>query len=176
MRVSLNYRFLLRLGIALALLDTALCGAAAWLVFQNAIVIPLWGPESLAAFLFYNGALTGFLFGFVVTKYTQNALRTHQVLPLHWHHKSQTMIDKMPSGTFHRSFILGLCGVLFAFLTLVLLELQNRQALLFSELIILSSIQAALCGAGITAMAFYRALGDKFSTTKPVSPQLQRDV
>lgn len=165
----MNYRFLLRLGTGLALLNVVLNAAAAWLLFHNYEVVPLWGPASMAALLFCSGGLMGLIFGYLATRATRFALRTCRALPLHWHLKSQTLIDRMPAGTFHRSFILGLCGIFFAYLTLLLLEIQDRQALLLREFMVLLSIQAALSCAGVTAMAFYRALGDEINTKTKVA-------
>lgn len=143
------------------MLNMLLNTAVAWLMLHSQAAVPLWGQASMAAFMLCSGGLTGFIFGYIATRATWFGLRSSQVLPLHWHLKSQTLIDRLPAGTFHRSFILSLCGILFTYLTLLLLEAQDRSGLLLHEFIVLLSIQSALAGAGITAMAFYRALGDQ---------------
>ncbi|WP_196267507.1 hypothetical protein [Pontibacter sp. 172403-2] len=163
----MNYRFMLKLGGTVALLNMLLNAGIAWLVLHSLETVPLWGPASIASFMLCSGGLAGFIFGYIATRATWFALRSSQALPLHWHLKSQTLIDRLPGGTFNRSFILGLCGILFTYLTLLLLEVQDRPGLLLHEFMVLICIQAALAGAGVTAMAFYRALGDrKIAKTK----------
>jgi len=159
---------MLKLGTAVALLNMLLNAGMAWIILHSQAAVPLWGQASIAAFMLCSGALTGLIFGYIATRATWMGLRSSQVLPLHWHLKSQTLIDRLPASTFHRSFILSLCGILFTYLILLLLEVEDRSGLLLHEFIVLISIQAALSGAGITAMAFYRALSDKTAAKKNI--------
>ncbi|WP_242918881.1 hypothetical protein [Pontibacter liquoris] len=160
MRMSSNYKFMLQLGGLATLLNMLLHLAVAWVLWHDKENVPLWGKASMVSFMFIGGGLAGFIVGYVVTKATRYALLKRWVFPLHWHLKSQTLIDRLPRRIFYRSFMLALSGVLFAFITLLCFKALNLTTLAAPEFLIFISLLAFLLASTVTVMAFYRALGD----------------
>lgn len=161
MEISLNYRFLIGLGLVLALGSGAVCLLLVQLLWLPQEQLQLWGQRSMATYLFSYSVLFGFLLGWLATKATRRALRTNQVLPLHWHLKSQTLIDRLPSRTFNRAFMFALAGAVIAAIMVVLLELQNLYYMPYTDFLTLAAVYAICMALAITTMAVYRALGDK---------------
>jgi hypothetical protein len=162
MMISLNYKFLLTTGLILALLNCSINGFVAWFVWHEAAIVPIWGPWSVATHMLVSSMLVGFVIGYIATKITRRALRDRQVLPLHWHLKSQTFIDRLPSHSFARAFMLSLAAAIMAGIALMLLDLLKVRALPVNEFIIFKIIFAALLSGAVTVMAVYRAMGDTF--------------
>lgn len=161
MHISLNYRFIIQLVIILTLASLILNLLLSNILWLSYAELPLWGQQSVATHLLFYSVLAGFILGWVATKATRRALRNRKVLPLHWHRKSQTLIDKLPSKTFSRSFMFALAGFSIAAILLFLLSLLRLSYIPyygFQELLIIYTI---CFSAAITLMAVYRALGDK---------------
>ncbi len=161
MRISLNYRFLLRTALIMTLATALLGVLAIHLLGHHDRQVPLWGPESMAADLIVFSLLFGCLLSWIVTLLTRKAIENRKVIPLHWHLKSQTLIDRLPTSTVSRSFMLGLAGVLLALIMLFLLDLKQLGQLPYQEYLVLFSMHAVTLSATITVMAVYRALGDR---------------
>ncbi|MFD1185924.1 hypothetical protein ACFQ2O_06880 [Pontibacter rugosus] len=124
--------------------------------------VPLWGQQSISTDLMTFSVVSGFILTWVVTKCTRQALRQNKVLPLHWHLKSQTLIDRLPSHTFNRAFILALNSVFTSALLIQLLEWKNLNFMSHADYCILFVFYGVLLTIAVTVMSFYRALGDNF--------------
>ncbi|RIJ41652.1 hypothetical protein [Pontibacter oryzae] len=161
MQISLNYRFLIALASVLAAFSAVLNFALVQLLWAKSSYVPLWGPHSIAMHFMAFSILYGFILSWLATKATRKALQTQRVLPLHWHLKSQTVIDRLPSSTFSRSFMLGLYGAAISGIMLYLMDLKALYFLNSKEFLILSSLYAICFSVAITTMAVYRALGDR---------------
>ncbi|WP_144266262.1 hypothetical protein [Pontibacter ummariensis] len=168
MPVSLNYKFLMSIGAALALVTGVLGASLVSLLWGEAELVPLWGQQSIASHLVSFSVIVGFVLGWIATKATRKALLSKKVLPLHWHLKSQTVIDQLPARTWHRSLMLGLSGALLASLTLILFEAKRLSHLPYDKFVLLFSVYAVTLSVAITVMAVYRAMGDK--TVQQVKP------
>lgn len=160
MRISLNYKFLLQITGWLVG-ATAMLSVLLMLVLEHHTeVVPLWGQKSISTDLLVFSPLLAFLIGFIATKLTHRALLSKKVLPLHWHLKSQTLIDRLPGHILHRAFMLSLAGVLVAGIMLMLFRLRHIENISFQEYLIMFLLHAVSLAGAITVMAFYRALGD----------------
>ncbi|TPE45876.1 hypothetical protein FJM65_00585 [Pontibacter mangrovi] len=122
--------------------------------------ISLWGQKSMASFLFAYSAVLGFVLGWFATRLTRAAIRKGKAQPLHWHLKSQTLIDRLPDRTFSRAFMFSLAGCVIAALLVLLLHQIKLQYISVSEGLVLNVIYSMLFAAAITIMGVYRALGD----------------
>jgi len=161
MPISLNYRFLIRVAVSLAM-AAALAGILILEVLgHHEQSVPLWGRESMATDLITFSLTFGFSISWLATKLTWQALRKKQVLPLHWHLKSQTLIDRLPANLVHRAFMLGLAGVMLAMITLSLFHLKHTRQLPYHQYLILFIVHTVSLTAAVTVMAVYRALGDR---------------
>ncbi|WP_242928124.1 hypothetical protein [Pontibacter vulgaris] len=160
MHLNINYRFILTLAPTLAFGNLLLNIIIAWLLWHNTAVVPLWGPSGIALHILTGGFIQAMVFGWVTTKLTRKALRAKQVHPLHWHLKSQTLIDRLPSRSMPRAFMLGLFGLLMTSVVLLILHWQNIQYMPLSEFISFVAILSALLVAAIVLVAIYRAMGD----------------
>ena len=160
MAISLNYRFLLHIG-CLLVVASALLGVLLLLSLgHHEAVVPIWGQQSLATDLVIFSLAFGFLISWVATKLTHRALQEKRVLPLHWHLKSQTLIDRLPQHILQRALMLGLAGVVIAGIMLLLFRIQHIKQIPYAEYIPLFAVYAISLAAAITTMSFYRALGD----------------
>lgn len=160
MHISLNYRFLLSLAAILAVASVTLSmllTAIMWMPYKE---LPLWGQQSIATHLFAYSMIAGFAIGWVATIATRRALRSRKVLPLHWHLRSQTLIDRLPSRMFNRAFMFALAGFAIASIMLLLLDLLQLYHIPYAEFQVLASVYSICFSAAITIMAVYRALGD----------------
>ena len=160
MPLSLNYRFLLFTGALLSVCAGSIGAVLTRALWNNYDIVPLWGQESIVTHLLSSSFVLGALVCWTATKATRNALRSKQVLPLHWHLKSQTVIDKLPAGTLHRAFILGLIGMLIAGITLLLFRYRRLENLPSEDFTVFFAIYCVLLSGAISVMAIYRALGD----------------
>lgn len=167
MSISLNYQFLLRTAIIMAVATAVLGILLLQFLDHHERLVPLWGQESMATDLIAFSLLFGFLLSWAVTKLTRHALKTKKVAPLHWHLKSQTLIDRLPAHTFHRSFMLGLAGVVLAGIMLFLFQLRSIEELPYKDYLVLFVLHAVFLAAVITVMAVYRALGDTAALRRP---------
>ncbi len=128
-----------------------------WLPHEQ---LPLWGQQSVAMHLYVFSFVSGFMLGWFSTRATRWALRSGKVQPLHWHLKSQTLIDRLPSKTFNRAFMFALAGFSIAAILVLLLELLELHYIPFADFQLLSGMYSICFSIAITAMAVYRALGD----------------
>jgi MFS family permease len=160
MTISLNYRFLLSIGATLMLATVLLSVLLMQVLGHHAELVPLWGQQSIATDLISFSLAFSFLLSYIATKLTRKALQKKKVLPLHWHLKSQTLIDRLPDHILHRAFMLSLAGVVIASLTLLLFRLQHVKYVPYQEYIWLFVVYASSLACAIIIMAFYRALGD----------------
>lgn len=168
MRISLNYKFLFQITSWLVG-ATAMLGVLLMLLLEHhAEVVPLWGQKSISTDLLIFSPLLAFLIGFIATKLTHRALLSKKVLPLHWHLKSQTLIDRLPGHILHRAFMLSLAGVMVAGITLMLFRIRHIDNISYQEYLIMFLLHAVSLAGAITVMAVYRALGDyaKIRSTK----------
>lgn len=160
MAISLNYRFLFRISTWMVL-ATALLSVLLMLVMRHhADQVPLWGQKSMATDLFTFSFVMGFIVCLIATKLTHKALRCRKVLPLHWHLKSQTLIDRLPNHSIHRSFMLGLAGVIISCITIYLFRLSQIEWVPYQEYLMIFLLHAVSLAGAVTVMAVYRALGD----------------
>ncbi|MCJ8163574.1 hypothetical protein MKJ04_01895 [Pontibacter sp. E15-1] len=134
-------------------------------------MVPLWGRQSMATDLLAFSLVFGGLLCCLVTRLTRKAIEKRKVVPLHWHLKSQTLIDRLPSTVLHRAFMLGLAGVLLATIMLELLNLKHVSRLPYHAYLLLFAMHAVSLAATITVMAVYRALSDRRITPLPAEPQ-----
>ncbi len=162
MQFSLNYRFLLTVAGVLALFSGVISVALVLVIWPSGVYVPLWGQQSIATHLVAYSAVFGFVLGWVATKSTRRALQHSRVLPLHWHLKSQTLIDRLPAGAFNRAFILSLLGLTISLIMLLILNVQQLHLLPRTDYLVLSTVYAMLLAVAITTMSVYRALGDSF--------------
>lgn len=160
MQISLNYRFLIILAGTFAIASLLFITALSHILWLPHEELPLWGQQSIAMHLFSYSILLGFLLGWFATRATRWALRSRKVLPLHWHLKSQTLIDRLPSRTFNRAFMFALAGLSIAAIMVLLLDLLQLYFIPFTDFQQLSGIYSICFSTAITIMAFYRALGD----------------
>lgn len=160
MAISTNYSFLFRIG-GWAILTTALLSMLLMQVLEHhADEVPLWGPYSIATDLLTFSFVLGFFLSLIATKLTHSALLAKKVLPLHWHLKSQTLIDRLPRQLVHRAFMLGLAGILMASLTLFLFRLVRVEQIPYEEYLLIFLLHAVSLAGAVTVMSVYRALGD----------------
>ncbi|GAB3202038.1 hypothetical protein GCM10027293_26450 [Pontibacter aydingkolensis] len=134
--------------------------AIAQTLWYNYELIPLWGPQSIASYLTSASMLSSFMITFLVTKATRNSIRAQHIFPLHWHLKSQTLIDQLPSHTAHRAFVLGVIAALMSGLTIFLLDFKNFTSFYHSEFAAFSIVYFVLLSSSIAVMSAYRAMGD----------------
>ncbi|MFD2515730.1 hypothetical protein ACFSRY_17800 [Pontibacter locisalis] len=160
MALSLNYRFLLMVTAVAALISALLNMIASNVVWYGYELIPLWGRKSVTSYLYSTSIITSFILVWLVTKSTRYALRSKQILPLHWHLKSQTLIDSLPSRAVPRSFILAIASCFLTGFTLFLLDLREFYSFYSSEFFAFSTVYYILQSAAIAVMAIYRAMGD----------------
>lgn len=160
MQLSLNYRFLILLAGALALLALVLNLVLSHLLWLPDQTLPLWGPQSIAMHLFTFSTITGFGLGWIATMTTRWALRSGRVLPLHWHLKSQTLVDQLPSRTFSRAFMFALAGLAIGAIMIMLLDTLQLYAIPYPDFQVLSSIYSFCLSVAITSMGVYRAMSD----------------
>lgn len=165
MGISPNYKFLLYIGVLFAFITGLLSALTTFVIWSGTPVVPVWGTKSAVTQHLLTSFIYGFILGLLSTSITRKALRARKIIPLHWHLKSQTLIDRLPSNTIHRSFMLGLAGSLMAGISLFLFNLKHTQEMALTEYIIFKSIFGAFLGAVVTVMAVYRAMGD--TTVKP---------
>ncbi|GAB3531836.1 hypothetical protein GCM10027443_14790 [Pontibacter brevis] len=160
MAISINYRFLFRIG-GWSVLATALLSVLLMKVLEHhAEVVPVLGQKSMAIDLLTFSFALGFILNLISTKLTHIALKKRKVLPLHWHLKSQTLVDRLPQHLLHRAFMLGLAGLLVACLTLFLFRLREVEQLPYQEYLLIFSLHAVLLAGAVTVMSVYRGLGD----------------
>ncbi|MCC9135377.1 hypothetical protein [Pontibacter silvestris] len=167
MGLSSNYKFLLYLGCLFAFITCFVSGLVTFLFWGDVALVPLSGTNSSLVHHLLSSFIYGFVLSLLTTSITRRALLTKKVLPLHWHLKSQTLIDRLPSNILHRSFMLGLAGTTMAGVSIFLFDLEQVYLMPLKEFIIFKSIFAALLGAAVTVMAVYRAMVDS-----KVSPKL----
>jgi hypothetical protein len=160
MYISLNYRFLVLLAAILALASMLLNVVLSLLLWLPREELPLWGQHSVAMHLYAFSFVSGFILGWFSTRATRWALRSGKVQPLHWHLKSQTLIDRLPSRTFNRAFMFALAGFSIAAILVLLLELLELHYIPFTDFQLLSGMYCICFSVAITSMAVYRALGD----------------
>ncbi|MBC5991702.1 hypothetical protein H8S84_02510 [Pontibacter sp. SD6] len=160
MPLSLNYKFLLIASATSAAATTIISLALAHTLWYNYEVIPLMGRNSIASFLTSASMLSSFIITFMITKATRNAIRSQQIYPLHWHLKSQTLIDQLPRHTVHRAFILGIIGALMSGLTIYLLQFKGFTSFYFSQFVGFSIMYFVLLPTAVAVMSAYRAMGD----------------
>lgn len=160
MPLSLNYRFFLTLSAILALSTGGLCFAMVQVLWPADSLVPLWGPQSMAFKLIGFSVVYGFTLGWVATRCTRWALRQHKVLPLHWHLKSQTLIDRLPARTFNRAFMLALASGTIALIMVLLLDVSHLHMLPLGKFTVVAVLYTTLLAVAVTVMAVYRALGD----------------
>ncbi|AKD04678.1 hypothetical protein POKO110462_08455 [Pontibacter korlensis] len=160
MQISLNYRFLIALLALLAVGSGAISILLTMMLWLPSAGVPLWGQQSVSTHLFAYSVVFGFILGWIATKATRRALRTRQVLPLHWHLKSQTLIDRLPSRTFNRAFMFALAGACMATIMVLLIDLRQLHFIPFAEYLVLTTVYSICFTAAITVMSVYRALGD----------------
>ncbi|WP_276495890.1 hypothetical protein [Pontibacter litorisediminis] len=168
MPISLNYKFLIVISSILALCSLTLNMALFHLLWLPHEQLPLWGQQSMATHLFAYSTVAGFVLGWAATRATRWALRNRRVLPLHWHLKSQTLIDRLPSRTFNRAFMFALAGFSIASILVLLLSLLQLNYVPFFEFQQLSIIYSVCLAGAITCMAVYRALGDRIMSHSKV--------
>lgn len=160
MAISLNYRFLLRISAWLIFATAMLSVLLMHVTGHHAELVPLWGQKSIATDLLTFSLVFGFALSLIATKLTHSALLSKKVLPLHWHLKSQTLIDRLPGHLIHRAFMLGLAGVLISSLTLLLFRLYKIEQMPYQRYLVVFTLHGASLAGAITVMAVYRALGD----------------
>ncbi|WP_439882936.1 hypothetical protein ACSX1A_07150 [Pontibacter sp. MBLB2868] len=160
MALSLNYKFLLLACLISALASAVLNTVVVNIVFSGYKLIPVWGQQSVASYLFTSSIITNFILVWVVTKSTRKALSAKHILPLHWHLKSQTLVDRLPARTAMRSFILAVASCLMTAYTLYLLGLKGFNAFYRSEFYTFNLVYFSIQSAAIAVMAIYRAMGD----------------
>ncbi|MEJ8802318.1 hypothetical protein [Pontibacter sp. H249] len=134
--------------------------AIAHTIWYSYEYISLWGTNGIASYLTSGSMISSYTITFFVTKATRNAIRTQQIFPLHWHLKSQTLIDQLPTQTAHRAFILGIVGAFMSGLTIYLLDYKNIMSLYFYEYVAFSMVYFILLASAMAVMAAYRAMGD----------------
>ncbi|TXK36597.1 hypothetical protein FVR03_17470 [Pontibacter qinzhouensis] len=98
----------------------------------------------------------------VASKLTQQALVNRKILPLHWHLKNQTMLDRLPADIFHRSFIISLMGCCYAFLLVYLLNLFTDKELEVIKFVKLNMMFSIWLAAGACVLSIYRTLGSPY--------------
>lgn len=160
MTISLNYRFLINLSVWLVLATALLSTMYLLVLDHHAELVPLWGQTSMATDLIAFSFVVGFLLCFVATKLTHRAIKHKKVLPLHWHLKSQTLIDRLPKQLVHRSFMLGLAGVVLSCLSLLLFRLREIEQVPYEQYLLFFVVHAVSLAGGVTVMSVYRSLGD----------------
>ncbi|WP_162053872.1 hypothetical protein [Pontibacter pamirensis] len=160
MAISINYRFLIRIGGWVILSTAMLCVLLLQVLEQHAEIVPLWGQKSISTDLLTFSFAFGFVLNLIATKLTHKALLAKKVLPLHWHLKSQTLIDRLPRLLLQRAFMLGLAGTLMACLTLFLFRLVHVEQVPYQEYIVIFLLHAVSLAWAITVISVYRALGD----------------
>ncbi|WP_299822007.1 hypothetical protein [uncultured Pontibacter sp.] len=160
MPISLNYKFLLQASVLSALATSVINLAISRTLWYNYDLIPLWGPQCIASYLTTASMVFSFGITLIVTKAARKALRTQQILPLHWHLKSQTIIDQLPVPTVHRAFILSILGALMAGLTIFLLNYKNFTAFYYYEFAAFSIVYFSMLSVAMAVMSAYRAMGD----------------
>lgn len=160
MPLSLNYRFLLIASVTSAAATSVINLAIAQTIWYKYELIPLLGPGSISSYLTSASMVSSFIITFLVTKATRNAIRSQQIYPLHWHLKSQTLIDQLPTHTAHRAFILGIVGAMMSGLTIYLLNFKNFTAFYYSEFAAFSIMYFVLLSSAMAVMSAYRAMGD----------------
>ena len=160
MPLSLNYKFLLIASATSAGITAVVNLAVAQALWYSHSQIPLWGQQGLASYLTSASMVSSFIITFVVTKATRKAIRTQHIYPLHWHLKSQTLIDQLPTHTAHRAFILGIVGALMAGLTIYLLNYKGFTLFYYYEFAAFSIVYFLLLASSMAVMAAYRAMGD----------------
>ncbi len=165
MPLRLNYKFILTITPLLAIASMLLNMAITWLLWRNTATVPLWGPSGIALHVLLTGFLQGAVLGWITTKLTRYGLKTKQVLPLHWHLKSQTLIDRLPPRSLHRAFILGLMGLIMTMVVLLMFHLQGIEFMMVKEFIPFIAILSFMLASGIVVVAIYRAMGDNVYQT-----------
>lgn len=160
MTVSLNYKFLLIASVLATVISALLNITVSNILWNGFELVPLWGRQSVASYLYSFSFFSNFVLVWMVTKATRAAIRNKQVLPLHWHLTSKTLIDSLPLFIGARAVILALSSCLMTGLTLYLLELKGYNSFYTSEFNILSTVFFVLQSAAIAIMAIYRAMGD----------------
>lgn len=174
MPISLNYKFLLRITGWLVGATAILSVLLIQILEHHEESVPLWGQNSISTDLLVFSPLLAFLIGFIATKLTHRALLSKKVLPLHWHLKSQTLIDRLPGHILHRAFMLSLAGAMVAGIILMLFRLRHIEHISYQEYLIMFLLHSVSLAGAITVMAVYRALGDKSmlreAKTKKESP------
>ena len=160
MAISLNYKFLLRISIWLTVSTAVLSVLLMQVLGHHEEMVPVWGQESMATDLLVYSPILGFIVGLVSTKLTHRALRSKRVLPLHWHLKSQTLIDRLPNHIIHRAFMLGLAGALIASILLFLFRVRKIEQVPYQDYLAIFLLHAISLAGAIVVMSVYRALGD----------------
>ena len=162
MRMPLNYSFLVKVSVLLATANSLFTGLLTWLLWRHEAVVPLWGQKSINSYLFITSFVMSFALSLLASSLAQQALRKRKILPLHWHLKNQTMLDRLPTNMFSRSFILSLMGCCYAFLLVYLLNLYTVKQLQVSEFIKLNIVYSIWLAAGVCVLSVYRALGSPY--------------
>ncbi|MFD2999047.1 hypothetical protein ACFS7Z_01630 [Pontibacter toksunensis] len=160
MRISLNYKFLLQITGWLVGATAVLIMLLMQVLEHHEGTVPLWGQKSASTDLLIFSPALAFLTGLVATKLTHRALLRKKVLPLHWHLKSQTLIDRLPGHILHRAFMLSLAGGLVAGIILMLCRLRRIEQITYQEYLGMFFLHSVSLAGAITVMAVYRALGD----------------
>lgn len=160
MPLSLNYRFILIVAVTSAVATAVLGLALAHTIWYNYELIPLFGRNSVSSYLTSASMIFSFIITFMVTKATRKATRSQQIFPLHWHLKSQTLIDQLPRQTTLRAFILGIVGALMSGLTIALLYFKDFSSFYFYQLAAFSTVYFVLLASAMSIMTAYRSMGD----------------
>ncbi|MHA6247884.1 hypothetical protein ACXYMU_08115 [Pontibacter sp. CAU 1760] len=159
--ISLNYRFLLRMAVLMGLGTAIVSYLFLRVLGHHTSTVPVWGNVSMVTDIVGFSLVTGFLLSLAATYLTRQAIQERKVLPLHWHLKSQTLIDRLPSHPVHRAFMLSLAGVVLAGIMLYMLQLKHTDGLPYTHYTVLFVLHATSLSVTVTVMAVYRALGDR---------------
>jgi hypothetical protein len=169
-------RYLLAHGRDELLVNAAVNAAIAWWLVHRLAVVPGWGKISFGVDTLVAGLLLGVVVTFIVTWRMHRRLRRGEVAPMdHWPRGAAAWAHRLPVKLPARAAVLGLYGVLWAVLVLVLLRIAGVRAMSPSTFIVYKALFAGWVAGFTTAVGGFRALGDGIAPEPPKGPAWHGD-
>jgi len=161
-------RYLFAHGRDELLINTAINAGIAWFMVRGIAVVPWWGKISFGVDTLVTGMLLGVVVTQIVTWRMHRRLRRGDLVPMdNWPRGAAAWAHRLPIALAARTVTLGLCGLGWALLALLVLRIAGVHAMSPSTFIVYKALFAGWVAGFITAVGGFRALGDGIAPEPP---------
>jgi hypothetical protein len=162
---------LLEEGVGSVIVNLALNGLIAYLMFRGAAVVPLWGQQSIAGDNIGTTFLLPLITCLIVTPLARRQVRAGRVPPVVG---ASLGLQWMPERTFRRGARLGLItAIVIAPPTIATLAALGVTQQRFWEFVAFKAVFAAALGAVVTPLIALWAISENAPNTQPVPAPLR---